>query len=229
MDVRPSVVSLSAVFSPTTKATTAAFGFAELVAKLHDVPDEARRFGILIDIVRRDFGEALRLSTHTAVQARFVREPHERNYVVGAIEDVKAALESVGELAEKMRGKDPNGERGVSVSASVSASVKRWSEWLWKYRSRVGSCEKVLDAGHKSMLGAMQRMIAWIDMASSGTGGIGIGTSTVTSPGPPPYQDAMEAVDGELDDDLVAARRRITKYDRRVRSKSSVTLTVTAG
>jgi hypothetical protein len=207
-----STVSIGVIVS----SINAAFKFAEIIAKLQDVPDEARRFSTLIAIVRGDFYEALRISTHATVQSRFDSDPQDKTYVLSTIENVKSSLQSIGEFVEKIRVKDQNGKRSVSLL--------RRAEWLWKHKSQVASSERVLDASHKSMLGAMQRMLAWINMAST-AGTLGL----LPSPGPPPYQHFVDSSNGDLDDDLIAARRRMTKHHRRDKSKNLVTVSVMPG
>lgn len=198
-----------------TPAINAAFTFAEVIAKINDVPEEARRFSTLINRVRRDYDEALRLWPNPAVQARFAADLAEQRYVHGTIHSVKTALADIGRFVEKIRIQDRDGHGSVSM-------IKR-SEWLWSYRSKVDSSERVLDTSHKSMLGAMHRMVTWISASSS--------LSALSGSGPPPYQEAVGGLFdvGELDDGLVVARRRMTKYDRREKAKSNVSISVTPG
>jgi hypothetical protein len=67
-------------------------------------------------------------------------------------------------------------------------------------------------------------MLAWINMAST-TDALGL----MPSPGPPPYQNVVDSSNGDLDDDIIAVRRRMTKYHRRDKSKSLANVSVMPG
>ncbi|KIW01593.1 uncharacterized protein PV09_07065 [Verruconis gallopava] len=153
----------------------AAFIFADFISKLNDVPEEARRFSTLIHRVRLDYYEALRLISHESVRSRFTKEPKSREYVYGTIKAVKSALADIGHFVERIRVQDESGKGTVTLSRKL--------EWLWKYRSKVDSSEKVLDTSHKSMLSAIHRMEIWITMDQS--------AAFSSSLSPPTYHEAV--------------------------------------
>lgn len=224
---------VGAIFS----AINAAFNFAIVISQLQDVPEEARRFSSLINRVRLDYNESIRLLGHPIVEKRLASDDLERSYIHGTITSTKHALADIGRFVEKIRVQDNGGSGGVSYG--------RRCEWLWRYRSKVDSSERLLDTAHKSLMGAMQRMVMWIGPGpslaptvvltpvSNMLGFNNPADAALTSPSmvslPPPYQEeARMRDDNELDDGLVTARRRLTKYDgsRRERSKSNVSINV---
>jgi hypothetical protein len=137
---------------------------------------------------------------------------------------VKHALADIGKFVEKIRIQDNGGLGSVSM-------LKR-SEWLWRYRSKVDSSERVLDTSHKSMLAAVSRMVTWINMAPMAVTFARVPSIPPTGlllpgPGPPPYQEAVAADTRDMDDGFVMARRRMTKYDRREKTPRNNDVNVT--
>ena len=154
------------------------------------------------------------------MQARFVTDLQEERYIHSTIANVKSALADIGKFVEKIRIQDRDGEGTVSM--------RKRSEWLWKHKSKVVSSERVLDTSHKSMLGAMQRMVSWINM-STATSDRPESTPNTGTFGPPPYQEAANTDHNELDEALIVSRRQMTRRDRKGRPKTDVSITVTSG
>jgi hypothetical protein len=206
-------------------AINAAFTFADLIARLNDVPEEARRFSTLIQRVRLDYYEAIRLHARHAVQARFIAEADEKAYIEGTIRSAKRALEDIGMFVEKIRVQDSKGPDGKQGSISIAKRV----EWLWRYRSKVDSSERVLDTSHKSLLAAVQRMQLWISASSWGNADP---SAPAMPPRLPTYDQAVRFRDEDtvqLDDEFVKAMRRNTKIRRGQKSLSDVSVRVIPG
>ncbi|TID22978.1 Sexual differentiation process protein isp4 [Venturia nashicola] len=138
-------------------AITTAFKFVEFCYAIGDVPEESLVFIRLIQRVRHDLDECLRLLTLPSIQNHLDCDPDQKRYINGTIQDTKGALAGIGKYVESVRTEEEwNGE----------ISLRTRFEWILRHQYKLQSRQVGLDTCHKSLLQAMTRLTLFTHTAS---------------------------------------------------------------
>lgn len=127
----------------------------------------------LIQRVRDDLDECLRLLTLPATRKHLECDSDQKGYINGTIQDTKNALAGIGKYVEDVRTEE---ERNGEIS------LRTRFEWILRHQYKLQSRQVGLDTCHKSLLQAMFRLTLFMHAAAL-TGG---------SPGLPNYNAMIE-------------------------------------
>ncbi|ORY19167.1 hypothetical protein BCR34DRAFT_582356 [Clohesyomyces aquaticus] len=127
------------------------FKFADFVAALNGVPSETDIFVNLIQRVRQDVNEALRLHASSNVADFFETFPHKKVWIDSILLDVQRALNDIGVYVEDVR---EGGDEGGA------ARMKHRFEWVLTHHQKLISREIALNTCHQSLMAAIQAMQA---------------------------------------------------------------------
>ncbi|KAE9968023.1 hypothetical protein EG328_007816 [Venturia inaequalis] len=142
-------------------AINTTFKFVEFCYAIGDVPEESLVFIRLIQRVRDDLDECLRLLTLLAIRNHLECDPDQKRYISGTIQDTKSALSGIGKYVEGVRTEE---ERNGEIS------LRTRFEWILRHQCKLQSRQVGLDTCHKSLLQAMSRLILFMHTAAP-TGG----------------------------------------------------------
>lgn len=137
------------------------FKFADFLGALSDVSAENRIFAHLIQRVRQDVIEAMRLYNCPAVMEHFEDFPWKRTRIDGIMLDVQQALNDIGLYVTAKMNDDKLG----------SAKRRHRFEWVLGDRQKLMTRQYSLTTCHTSLMGAVQMM----QMVEVGGGPLGSG------------------------------------------------------
>ncbi|KAF2467945.1 uncharacterized protein BDR25DRAFT_60680 [Lindgomyces ingoldianus] len=127
------------------------FNFVDFVAALNEVPSESEIFVNLIQRVRQDVSEALRLHACNTVSNYFETFPQKKIWIDSILLDIQRALNDIGVYVEDVR--DGGDEGGA-------ARMKHRFEWVLSHHQKLISREIALNTCHQSLMAAIQAMQA---------------------------------------------------------------------
>ncbi|QDS69003.1 hypothetical protein FKW77_009436 [Venturia effusa] len=176
--------------------------FVEFCCARGDVPEESLLFIRLVQRVRDDLDECLRLLSLPAVQSHLECDIDQKIYIHGTIQDTKNALAEIGKYVESVRTEEEqNGE----------ISLRTRFEWVLRHQHKLHSRQVGLDTCHKSLLQAMSRLSLLqhtVALTEEGLPNYNEATNDQGGPMPKPGANIMIMPDDELTDFLTTRNRR---------------------
>ncbi|KAL9091128.1 MAG: hypothetical protein Q9165_005055 [Trypethelium subeluteriae] len=148
-------------FDPTVLFTgiNNAFKLAKFCLELKEASEEVHVFGALINRVRKDRAEALRVRRETA--ALLELSPHKRAWIDGTITDIDEVLFQIGLLLEDAR---------LDSEVGKSVKLQHRFEWVLSVKGEFLVKHSLLSTCHQSLMSAITAM----DSMKRGTGDLPI-------------------------------------------------------
>ena len=156
---------------------TTVFRLVDFAVALKEVSSENRAFITLIQRVREDVVEALRLRKLSTISAHLAGVPGKKAWVDGAITDIHRSLNDIGLYVEGTR---------IDGESHGGAKMKQRFEWVLSHHQKLIAKELSLRTCHRSLMGAINSMQA---IESAGEGG---GPGSFETPGSPPSYQSKE-------------------------------------
>lgn len=179
---------------------TTVFRLVDFAVALKEVSSENRAFITLIQRVREDVVEALRLRKLSAISAHLAGVPGKKAWVDGAIMDIHRSLNDIGLYVEGSR---------IDGESHGGAKMKQRFERVLSHHQKLIAKELSLRTCHRSLMGAIHSMQA---VESTGEDGGG-GSFEVPGLPPPSYRSRTSLL--EVDDEEIFkspfARKRAIK------------------
>ena len=178
---------------------TTVFRLVDFAVALREVSSENRAFITLIQRVREDVVEALRLRKLSTISAHLAGVPGKKAWVDGAITDIHRSLNDIGLYVEGAR---------IDGESHGGAKMKQRFEWVLSHHQKLIAKELSLRTCHRSLMGAINSM-----QTIESTGEDGGGGSFEASGLPPPsYQSRTSPL--EVEEEILKspfARKRAIK------------------
>ena len=179
---------------------TTVFRLVDFAVALKEISSENRAFITLIQRVREDVVEALRLRKLSTISAHLAGVPGKKAWVDGAIMDIHRSLNDIGLYVEDSR---------IDGESRGGAKMKQRFEWVLSHHQKLIAKELSLRTCHRSLMGAIHSMQA---VESTGEDG---GGDSFEVPGlpPPSYRSRTSLL--EVDEEEIFkspfARKRAIK------------------
>lgn len=178
---------------------TTVFRLVDFAVALKEVSSENRAFITLIQRVREDVVEALRLRKLSTISTHLTGVPGKKAWVDGAITDIHRSLNDIGLYVEGTR---------IDGESHGGAKMKQRFEWVLSHHQKLIAKELSLRTCHRSLMGAINSMQTIESTGEDGGGG------SFEAPGlpPPSYRSRTSLL--EVEEEILKspfARKRAIK------------------